>query len=72
MRLNYFPEADSLYIDLAEHAGVESREVADGVVLDFDAQGDLVGIDIDNASQRVDLSVLALRRLPAKVETVAA
>jgi uncharacterized protein YuzE len=72
MRLNYFPETDSLYIDLAEHASVESREVADGVVLDFDAQGDLVGIDIDNASRRVDLSVLALSRLPARVETVAA
>ena len=72
MKLNYFPETDSLYIDLAEHPSVESREVSDGVVLDFDAQGNLVGIDIDNASRRVDLSVLALSRLPARVETVAA
>jgi len=72
MKLNYFPETDSLYIDLSEHPSVESREVSDGVVLDFDASGDLVGIDIDNASRRVDLSVLALSRLPAKVETVAA
>jgi uncharacterized protein YuzE len=72
MKLNYFPETDSLYIDLSEHPSVESREVSDGVVLDFDAHGDLVGIDIDNASRRVDLTVLALSRLPAKVETVAA
>ena len=72
MKLNYFPETDSLYIDLAEHPSVESREVSAGVVLDFDAHGDVVGIDIDNASRRVDLSVLALSRLPAKIETVAA
>lgn len=72
MKLNYFPETDSLYIDLSAHPSVESREVSDGIVLDFDAGGDLVGIDIDNASRRVDLSVLALSRLPAKVETVAA
>ena len=72
MKLNYFPETDSLYIDLSEHPSVESREVSNGVVLDFDAQGDLVGIDIDNASRRVDLTVLALSRLPARVETVAA
>lgn len=72
MKLNYFPETDSLYIDLSEHPSVDSREVSDGVVLDFDAHGDLVGIDIDNASRRVDLSVLALSRLPARVETVAA
>ena len=72
MKLNYFPETDSLYIDLSEHPSVESREVSTGVVLDFDAHGDLVGIDIDNASRRVDLTVLALSRLPARVETVAA
>lgn len=72
MKLNYFPETDSLYIDLSEHTSVDSREVSEGVVLDFDAHGHLVGIDIDNASRRVDLSVLALSRLPAKVETVAA
>ena len=72
MKLNYFPETDSLYIYLSEHLSVESREVSEGVVLDFDASGDLVGIDIDNASRRVDLSVLALSRLPARVETVAA
>jgi uncharacterized protein YuzE len=72
MKLNYFPETDSLYIDLSERPSVDSREISDGVVLDFDVRGDLVGIDIDNASRRVDLSVLALSRLPGKVETVAA
>lgn len=50
MRVNYHPDTDSLYIDLSEGASAESREVSEGVVLDYDASGNLVGIDIDNAS----------------------
>jgi uncharacterized protein YuzE len=60
MKLNYFPETDSLYIDLSEQPSTESREISDGVVLDYDARGNLVGIDIDNASTKVDLAKLTL------------
>jgi uncharacterized protein YuzE len=56
MRFQYYPETDSLYIDLSERASVDSREVAAGVVLDFDAAGNLVGIDIDRASKIVNVS----------------
>ena len=72
MKLNYFPATDSLYIDLSEQTSVESREISDGVVLDFDAQGNLVGIDIDNASAKVELKKLTLSKLPGVVETEAA
>jgi uncharacterized protein YuzE len=72
MKLNYFPETDSLYIDLSEQPSTESREISDGVVLDYDAKGNLVGIDIDNASAKVDLAKLTLSRIPGKVVTVAA
>lgn len=72
MKLNYYPETDSLYIDLSERPSVESREISEGVVLDYDSDGHLVGIDIDNASRKVELKRLILSKLPAKVETVAA
>ena len=72
MKLNYFPETDSLYIDLSEQPSTESREISEGVVLDYDAAGNLVGIDIDNASDRVDLKTLTLSKLPGAVVTVAA
>jgi uncharacterized protein YuzE len=72
MKLNYFADTDSLYIQLADQPSVESREVSEGIVLDYDAGGHLVGIDIDNASAKVDLKTLKLANLPAKVETVAA
>jgi len=64
MKLNYYPETDSLYIDLAERSSTESKEVSKGVVLDYDDDGNLVGIDIDNASKKVELSRPLLYMLP--------
>ena len=69
MKLNYYADTDSLYIDLSERPSVESREITEGVVLDYDAEGNLVGIDIDNASQKVDLKNLTLNKLPAIIQT---
>ena len=71
MRVNYYPDTDSLYIDLAERASVERREVSEGVVLVYDAAGNLVGIDIDNASTKVQLERFVVSKLPGPVETVA-
>jgi uncharacterized protein YuzE len=71
MKVNYHPETDSLYIDLSEVTSVESREVSEGVVLDYDAAGNLVGIDIDNASHKVQLERFIVSKLPTAVETLA-
>lgn len=62
MKLSYHPDTDSLYIDLAEEASAESRETSEGVVLDYDAEGTLVGIDIDNASRKVELKTLVISK----------
>jgi uncharacterized protein YuzE len=64
MRLDYYPETDSLYIDLAERPGTEAREIAPGINLDFDGEGNLVGIDIDHASRVVNLEHLETESLP--------
>ena len=72
MKLNYYPDTDSLYIDLSEQPSVESREVSEGIVLDYDARGNLVGIDIDNASRKVDLKKLTLNKLPGIIQTTSA
>lgn len=71
MKVNYCPETDSLYIDLSEQPSTESREISEGVVLDYDASGHLVGIDIDNASHKVELHRFVVSKLPAAVETTA-
>ena len=64
MKLHYYPETDSLYIELRGHPGADVREVSDGIILDVDADGNPVGIDIDGASQRLDLSTLELIAFP--------
>ncbi|MCX7924698.1 MAG: DUF2283 domain-containing protein [Fimbriimonadales bacterium] len=64
MRLFYYPETDSLYIELSERASADSVETAPGVVIDLDEQGDIVGIDIDRASERLSLDRLELKDLP--------
>jgi uncharacterized protein YuzE len=72
MGLNYYPETDSLYIDLAERTSVESKEVSEGVVLDYDVAGNLVGIDIDNAGKKLELKKLVLNKIPADVQSLSA
>lgn len=71
MKINYYPDTDSLYIDLSSKPSADSREVSDGIVLDYDANGDLVGIDIDQASTKLEIKELILSKLPAKVKRVA-
>ena len=70
MKLNYYKDTDSLYIDLASKPSAESREITEGIVLDYDADGNLVGIDIDNASRKVDLREVILSKIPVEVQAV--
>ena len=65
MKLHYYPETDSLYIDLNSRPSADSREIVDGLVIDFDAEGNIVGIDIDHASRKLDLNTLEAVSVPA-------
>ena len=62
MKLHYYPDTESLYIELTGRPGVDTREIVDGFNADFDEVGNLVELDIDHASIKLDLS---------KVETIA-
>ena len=58
MKISYYPETDSLYIHLSDLPSADSSEISEGVVADYDAIGNLVGLDIDNASCKVELKNL--------------
>ena len=64
MKLHYYSETDSLYIELGNAPGTETREITDGVNIDLSADGSVVGIDIDSASSKLDLSTLESEGLP--------
>ena len=66
MKLHYYSETDSLYIELKPGPGVETREISNGLNIDLDADGTVVGLDIDRASATLDLSTLDVGTLPLK------
>jgi uncharacterized protein YuzE len=65
MKLHYYPDTDTLYIELSGRPSVESDEISNDVIADFDDQGNIVGLDIEHASDRLDLRTLETEALPA-------
>ena len=66
MKLHYYPDTDSLYVEFKSEPGVETREIADGLNLDLDERGEVVGFDIDHAAERLDLTTLETEALPVR------
>jgi uncharacterized protein YuzE len=71
MKLHYYPDTDSLYIELRTGPGAETREIADGLNVDLNANGEVVGFDIDHASTQLDLTTLETVELPLKATKIA-
>ena len=71
MKLHYYPETDSLYIELKAAPGAETREVVPGLNVDLDDQCEVVGFDIDRASRRLDLTTLETVALPTRTTKAA-
>ncbi len=72
MKLNYYPDTDSLYIELSEKTSAESREVSEGIVIDFDSEGNIIGIDVDNASKKLNLTELVVTKMPVVSHKISA
>lgn len=66
MKLHYYEETDSLYVELLDRPGAETLEIANGLNVDLDSNGDVVGFDIDQASTRLDLTTLETTALPLR------
>ena len=63
MKLHYYRETDSLYVEFNARPGAETVEVAEGLNVDIDSKGEVVGLDIDQASRRLDLDTLETEAL---------
>ena len=69
MKLVYFADTDSLYVDFRNQPSVESAEISTRIIVDYDADGSVAGIDIDDASHKLDLTRVVLNKLPGVVES---
>jgi uncharacterized protein YuzE len=54
MRVRVDHAADAVYLNLTDRPIKDSEEVADGIVVDYDAEGRIVGVEILDASKRTD------------------
>ncbi|MBP9191011.1 MAG: DUF2283 domain-containing protein [Ignavibacteria bacterium] len=70
MKLNYYADTDSLYIDLSSKTSVTSEEISEGIVFDFDKDSNIVGLDIDQASLKLDMNELVLSKLPVSLQKI--
>jgi uncharacterized protein YuzE len=66
MKLRYYADTDSLYVELSNRPGVETREIVEGVNVDLDAEGAIVGLDNDGASKKLDLTSIETVALPIR------
>jgi uncharacterized protein YuzE len=64
MKLHYYSETDSLYIDLNSSLSSDSKEMAEGLVVDYDEHGRVIGLDLQHASESFDLLKIELVNLP--------
>lgn len=71
MKLHYYPETDSLYIELKTTKSTATKEISEGILIDFDKRGNIVGLDIDRASKKIDLKYLETVSLPTRRVKVA-
>lgn len=66
MKINYYAETDSLYIDFGSLPATESEEVREGIVIDLDEKGNITGVDIQHASKKLDLSSFEMSAMPVQ------
>lgn len=71
MKLHYYPETDSLYIELKAEPRTETREITNDINVDLNADGEVVGFDIDHASRHLDLTTLETVARPLSTTRVA-
>ena len=65
MKISYFAETDTLYIELREHGIVDTRDLDEDTTVDLDADGNVLALTLEHASKRTDVSRLTLEGIAA-------
>ncbi|MEX1258817.1 MAG: DUF2283 domain-containing protein [Gemmatimonadota bacterium] len=65
MKIRYFKDTDTLYIELRDREIDETRDVDENTTLDVDAEGNVLAITLEHASKRTDVRHLTLEGIAA-------
>ena len=65
MKIRYFEDTDTLYIEFRDDSIAESRDLDENTILDMDAEGNVCAITFEHASRRTDVSHLTVEGIAA-------
>lgn len=65
MRIKYFQDTDTLYIEFRVAEVGETRDIDENTLLDLDRDGDICGITIEHASERAGIPTFSYEQIPA-------
>ncbi len=65
MKVSYFEDTDTLYIEFRDSGIAESKDLNENTILDVDAKGNVCAITFEHASQRTDVSHLIVEGIAA-------
>ena len=66
MKVRYFSDTDTAYIEFSTHTVAESRDINDNILIDLDKDGQLVGMTIEHADTQANLSEVSFEQLTQK------
>ena len=65
MKIRYFRDTDTLYIEFREARAAETRDLDENTQIDIDADGSICALTLEHASQRADLPKLEYEQVAA-------
>ena len=65
MKVKYFRDTDTLYIEFHSEGVVESRDLDENTVMDLDADGNICALTFEHASSRMDVEQITLEGIAA-------
>jgi uncharacterized protein YuzE len=66
MKVRYFDDTDTAYVEFSNHSAAETREINDNILLDLDSNGNLFGMTIEHASDQADIAEMSFQQMKRK------
>ena len=64
MKVNYFPDTDTLLVTFSDKEVIETRDLNENVILDLDKVGGVVSLTIEHATSQTDVTEFSFRQIP--------